>query len=461
MTKQMAGRAVVATMKTLLLTIDAWRASHASFMPEAVGEHTPNLAALAEDGTTFSQAVSHGPATPYAFPSIFTSTLPLDCGGYESLSDERTLVSEALQKGGWSCAGVHANPWLGEKYGYGRGYDIYRDVGEFGLPGLERGRQFLLDNFSLDSPVYRTVQTLYRTIQGPLRMVGGDAAEIEVARKALEKSSDETFVWTHLLEPHAPYTPPKRHREAVGVPETDATPSQLVTRAQHSPEEFTERERDVVRGLYAASVRHADEKAGKLLDAADDDTLVIVTADHGEALFEHGQVGHEPALYDELTHVPLLVRPPGGAGEELVETQARHIDIAPTVLDYAGVEAPASYRGRSLRPGIEGEQLDSEIAISEVASSATEPGRLAPTELQVAARTPERKLIHADGEVRGFDLRSDPEEDEPIADPEGGDWADLRATLDERLATIEIGESAGVERDEEVQERLRNLGYID
>ncbi len=448
-------------MKTLLLTIDAWRATHASFMPDAVGEHTPNLAALAEEGTTFSQAVSHGPATPYAFPSIFTSTLPLDYGGYEQLSDERTLVSEALQEAGWSAAGVHANPWLGEKYGYGRGYDIYRDVGEFGLPGLERGRQFLLDNFSLDSPVYRAAQTLYRTVRGPLRMLGGDAAEIEIARKALDESSDETFVWTHLLEPHAPYTPPKRHREAVGVPETDATPSQLVTRAQHSPEEFTDREREVVRGLYAASVRHADEKAGELLDAVDDETLVIVTADHGEALFEHGQVGHEPALYDELTHVPLLVRPPGGASEGVVETQARHIDIAPTVLDYAGVEPPKSYRGRSLRPAIEGDDIESEMAISEVASSATEPGRLAPEELQVAARTPARKLIHADGEVQGFDLQVDPEEREPVNDPEGDDWDGLRTALDDRLAAIEIGESEGVDRDEEVQERLRNLGYID
>ncbi|WP_049999206.1 sulfatase [Halococcus sediminicola] len=449
-------------MKTLLLTIDAWRASHASFMPDAVGDHTPNLAALAEDGTAFSQAVSHGPATPYAFPSVFTSTLPLDYGGYESLSDERTLVSEALQGGGWSAAGVHANPWLGEKYGYGRGYDIYRDVGEFGLPGLERGRQFLLDNFSLDSSVYRAAQTLYRTVQGPLRMLGGgDAAEIEVARKALEKSSDETFVWTHLLEPHAPYTPPKRHRDAVGVPETDATPSQLVTRAQHSPEEFTEHEREVVRGLYAASVRHADEKAGKLLDAVDDDTLVVVTADHGEALFEHGQVGHEPALYDELTHVPLLVRPPGGAAAELVETQAQHLDIAPTILDYAGVEPPASYRGRSLRPAVEGDGIESRVAISEVASSATEPGRLAPDELQVAARTPDRKLIHADGEVVAFDLHDDPDEREPIPDPVGDDWGNLRTALDDRLATIDIGESEGVERDKEVQERLRNLGYID
>jgi arylsulfatase A-like enzyme len=448
-------------MKTLLLTIDAWRASHASFMPDAVGEYTPNLAAFADEGAVFSQAVSHGPATPYAFPSVFTSTLPLDYGGYEELSTERTLVSEPLNRAGWHCVGVHANPWLGEKYGYGRGYDDYRDVGEFGLPGLERGRQFLLNNFSLDSPVYRGAQYLYRSLQKPLRMVTGDAAEIEVARDALTAAQDDTFVWTHLLEPHAPYTPPKRHREAVGVPETSDSPAQLVTRAQHDPNSFTERERRVVRGLYAASVRHADEKIRTLLDAVDDDTLVIVTADHGEALFEHGQVGHEPCLYDELVHVPLLVRPPGGANADTIETQARHIDIAPTILDYAGIESPKSYRGRSLRPAIEGETMDEVMGISEVASSATEPGRLDPEELQVAVRTPARKLIYADGEVQGFDRRNDPGERDPIADPEGEGWDELRAALDDRLAAIDIGDTGAIERDEDVQQRLRNLGYID
>lgn len=448
-------------MKTLLLTIDAWRASHASFVPDAVGEHTPNLAALAEEGAVFSQAVSHGPATPYAFPSIFTSTLPLDYGGYEELSTERTLVSESLHRAGWHCVGVHANPWLGKKYGYGRGYDDYRDVGEFGLPGLERGRQFLLDNFSLDSPVYRAAQYLYRYVQEPLRMVTGDAAEVEVARDALAEASDDTFVWTHLLEPHAPYTPPKRHREAVGVPETDTSPAQLVTRAQHSPEKFTEHEREVIRGLYAASVRHADEKAGKLLDAVDDDTLVIVTADHGEALFEHGQVGHEPCLYDELLNIPLLIRPPGGAAGQTIDTQARHIDIAPTMLDYAGIEAPESYRGQSLRPAVEGDTLDEKIAISEVASSATEPGRLDPEALQVAVRTPARKLIYADGDVQGFDRREDPEECEPLTEPDGEEWETLQETLDNRLAAIDIGDTGAIDRDEDVQQRLRNLGYID
>ena len=450
-------------MKVLLLTIDAWRASRASFMPDAVGDHTPNLARLAEDGIVFTEGVSHGPATPYAFPSVFTSTLPLDHGGYERLSEDRTLVSEALSRAGWRSVGVHANPWLGEKYGYGRGYTEYRDVGEFGLPGLEPARQFLLDNFSLDHPVYQAAQYVYRYAQKPLRAVTGDAAEIEVAREALEEADDEAFVWTHLLEPHAPYTPPKRHREAVGVPEVDANPAQLVTRAQREPESFTERERQIVRGLYAASVRHADEKADTLLETVDDDTLVIVTADHGEALFEHGQVGHEPNLHNELIHVPFLIRPPRSveSNTDTVDTQARHIDIAPTILDYAGVDPPASYRGRSLRPAIEGDDLDEEPAISEVASTPTEPGRLAPDALQVAVRTPQRKLIYADGEIEGFDRRDDPGECDPIGEPAGEEWDALRAALDDRLAAIEIADTAATERDEDVQQRLRDLGYID
>ena len=446
-------------MNVLLLTIDAWRASHASFAPDHERDCTPELAALAEGGTTFSQAVSHGPATPYAFPGILSSTYPLDYGGYEHLGGERTLVSEALADAGWDCVGVHSNPWLGEKYGYGRGYTDYRDVGEFDLPFLEWGRDALLDNFGLDHPVYRAAQTVYRRVQAPLRAVGGGRAdEVRVASEALDGAREDTFVWVHLLAPHAPYAPPKRHRLTEDVADVDAT--ELTTRAQRAPEDLSETEREVVRDLYAASVRHADEQAGRIVAATDQDTLVVVTADHGESLFEHGVVGHPPRLYDELVHVPLLVRPPGGVETAVVDTQVRHVDIAPTILDYAGAEIPASFRGESLRPAIEGQKAQSRPAISEVASTEDRPGRLDPEALRIGVRTPGRKVVFTDGRVEGYDLDGDPGEREAVSDPEGGAWAPLRRALRDRRDEVAF-ETEGVEFDASTEERLRDLGYLE
>ncbi|MFC6732990.1 sulfatase [Haladaptatus sp. DYSN1] len=447
-------------MNILLITIDAWRASHASFNPGSDPTYTPTLAAFAETGTVFTQAVSHGPSTPYAFPAVFSSSLPLDYGGYERLSDERVLLSEVLSTNGYRCVGVHGNPWLGGKYGYARGYDEYRDIGEFSISFLDSGREVLIRRFGLDHPVYRMVQYLYRYASDPIRRFWSGTSEVDVALEALDSAVSDQFTWVHILTPHAPYTPPARHRAAVSMPAFSGSATTLVTRAQHDPERLTERERAVVRGLYAASVRHADEQVGRLLERVPDDTLVIVTADHGEALFDHGQLGHEPALYDELIRVPLLVRPPGGRAGS-VDTQVRHIDIAPTILDYAGIESPASFIGRSLRPAIEGAVDVDQISIAEVASTAQTPGRIDADALQVSVRLPHRKLLYRNGTTVGFDLTTDATEQHPISDRTGVEWDPLKTALADRLASLDVRSGARIDYDPRTEERLRDLGYLD
>lgn len=456
-------------MKILLVTVDAWRASHTSF-PSTPSDtprpYTPNLASLAESGTAFTQAVSHGPATPYAFPALHTSSLPLSHGGYEYIDETRTLASEALSVAGWRCVGIHANPWLGERYGYARGYDDYRDVGEFSLPFLDNMRDQLIDRFGLDHPVYQAAQYLYRYAQKPLASLGGGGTdEVAAARCAIDEAADRTFVWVHLLTPHAPYIPDDEYREMMDVPSFEGSATKLTTRAQHDPASLTSRERTVIRRLYAAAVRQADDEVAQIVDGADDETLVVVSADHGEALLEHGQLGHEPALYDELVQVPLLVRPPASepVATPEVNTQARHVDVAPTLLDYAGVDPPESWIGRSLRPGVEGGDLGDELAVSEVASTATTPGRIDPDALQVSVRTPQRKVIAApDGTVTGFDLGSDPDEIDPVHDPTGEQWDRLRDALVARLDEIDIDEASGtVERNDATEQRLRDLGYLE
>ncbi|RQG93019.1 sulfatase [Natrarchaeobius halalkaliphilus] len=467
-------------MKVLLLTIDAWRASHASFVDGsdlglrrtvAAGcELTPHLASFARDGVAFSRAVAHGPATPYAFPSLFTSTLPLDRGGYERITADRTLLTEPLSDAGWTCTGVHSNPWLKAENGYGRGYECYADVGEFSLPLLERGRNLLHDRFETDDRVFRAVQRIYRRVRTPLRFVADAESEVDFAVGALSSAGDHEFVWVHLLTPHAPYEPPPRHQHRVGIDHAVSDSQPLVRRAQRDPESLTSDEKRTVRRLYAASVRHADEQIAALLSSVDDETLAIVTADHGEALFEHGQVGHEPALYDELLRVPLLIRPPGGTRARTNETLVRHADLAPTVLDYAGIEPPDSYEGRSLRPIVDGtddRRTDDESgirpAIAEVASRPGAPGRIDRTALQIVVRTADRKAYFDRGETRCFDLESDPRERRPVRDHPDSEWSELLSVLAARVNSIEetLAGEADASYDESTERRLRDLGYLE
>lgn len=472
-------------MKVLLLTIDAWRATHApphERLPpgpqrEVAAELdlTPNLSELAENGITFTRALAHGPSTPYAFPAVFGSTLPLAHGGYDRLHPERVLVTECLQTAGWQCHGIHANPWLKGKYGYDRGYDTYTDVGEFGLPLLERGREVLLDRFAQDDTPYRVAQGVYRKLRGPLRRLSGQADEVATAIEHITATGrgEDAFVWAHLLTPHAPYEPPERHQRRVGIDPPIEDPEPLVTRAQRDPTALEPAEREQVRRLYAAAVSHADEQVGPLLEAVGEDTLVIVTADHGEALFEHGQLGHEPALYEELLRVPLLVRPPGGTESRTSDALVQHVDIAPTVLDYAGVSAPESYRGHSLRPLVESsgdhtpvadatDADNSRFVIGEVASTADTPGQVDPSALQVCVRSSRRKLYYDAGEVVGYELSSDPGETEPITDISDSGWDRLETVLSRRVNRVE--RTSRGERgtfDSGTEQRLRDLGYLD
>ena len=451
-------------MNIYLITIDAWRASHASFLPGSEDGLTPNMASLSPESCVFTEAISHGPATPYAFPSLFSSTLPLDICVYEPIAPNLRLLIESLAAAGVTSIAVHANPWLGEKYGYARGYSSYQDVGEFSLPLFDTVREILIDRFGLDHWVYRIAQRVYRRFQGPLTHLGGDdEVEAVLDRLAAASTTDSnTFLWVHLLTPHAPYTPPKRHREAVGLTEMAEEPFKLVTRAQQGPHGLSSKERSIVRRLYAGAVRHADERVGRLLEVVEDDSLIIITADHGEALFEHGQVGHEPSLYDELLHVPLLIRPPSGhRNRGIVDSQVRHIDIAPTILDYAGIDRLKKHRGRTLKPAIEGRGIEDRIALSEVASTSEQPGRVDPSALQISVRTPGRKLIHRDDRTIGFDLHADPREKQPLREFSGAQWDPLTEILTDRLEEIDFTTAHHTDRDTQAKKRLKELGYID
>jgi uncharacterized sulfatase len=327
----------------------------------------------------------------------------------------------------------------------------------------------LISDFGLDHPLYKFAQKGYRALSGSLRMLSnGGNDEISSVKKMLAAEREDgcrQFLWTHLLDPHAPYTPAQRHQDAVDVPSFNGTANQLVTKAQQSPEALSEHERTVIKKLYAAAVRHADERVGELLEVIPDDALVVITADHGEALFEHGQLGHEPALYDELVHIPLLMRPPGGLSEKrVIDAQAQHIDIAPTILDYADIPAPASYQGISLRELIDKNDsgvTGNRVAVSEVASTAAVPGSIEPDALQVAVRTPTQKVIHKDGNVKRYNLESDPGELNPKTGLGDGSRDQLEVRLQDRLEEIDFANSAVTERDSAVKERLRTLGYYE
>jgi choline-sulfatase len=295
-----------------LITIDTLRADHVGCYGYKQVE-TPALDALAADGIRFTQAFTHSPITNTSHITILTGLLPSVHGVTDfgiPLSPQHVTAAELLKKQGYQTAA-----FIGA---------VILDSNTL-APGLDRGFDFY-DNFP---------KTDSKDAEGKNKPRWG-----RVERRGLEVVQDAEawfdqhrtgphFVWVHLYDPHDPYEPPPP---------------------------FSEKYKD---HLYDGEVAYADsavahwiaflKKAGVY-----DNSIIVITGDHGEGLGEHGEQTHGLFLYDSTLHIPLILKIAGTPYHgTVIDAQVRTTDILPTILSAAGVTAPAELNGESLVPLIE------------------------------------------------------------------------------------------------------------
>lgn len=381
----------------LLVSIDTLR-------PDALGaidprRDTPSIDALAASGRLFSAAISPVPLTLPSHTSILSGRLPVHHGVHDNgqaVPGGLTVLPEILRANGYRTGAFVSGFPLQAMFGLDRGFDSYDDHMPDGTEGwVER----------------RAEDT------------------VAAARAWLEQErSKPAFTWVHFYDPHDPYTPPREFW-------------------QPGP-----------RGDYDGEVTYVDYWLGKLLDSAraragERSLLVILTADHGEALGEHEEKTHGYFVYDSTLHVPLIVAWPGhvvaGAGAEPVQL----VDITPTVLDLLGLEALEGIDGVSLRAGLEGGAVPLHPAVSETWLPWTYYGWAPLT----AVREGQWKLIDAPTPEL-YDLATDAPERQDrhadsvaVADRLGLMLADLTRTRGPLAATVE---------DDAAMQKLRSLGYV-
>lgn len=268
----------------ILVTIDTWRADAAGFAGN-VRVKTPFLDSLAGKGVVFTNAHAHNVVTLPSHVNILTGLNPYEHGVRENagyvLDAKVETLAERLHKAGYATGAFIAAFPLDARYGLNQGFDVYDD-------NYGKGRT------SLDF----TVQE--RTAESVLKAA---------ASWWQSASGRKRFLWVHLYEPHAPYAP---------------------------PEPFASEYRDRPYLGEVALADHALHTHLAPLIAAD--TTVVVTSDHGEALGDHGEMTHGLFAYESTLKVPLVVVAPGVAARKEA-AYARHIDIAPTILERAAVDA--------------------------------------------------------------------------------------------------------------------------
>lgn len=392
-------------VNVLLVTIDTLRADHVGCYGDAKAA-TPSLDRLAARGTRFAAAIAHVPLTTPSHASILTGLTPLrhgirDNGGFALPDGIPTLASVLKQSGYRTAAFVSGFP-LDRRFGLGRGFDLYDDR----LPYGDDPRRAAYVERRADA-----------TTDAALRWLG-----------ALEgKDARPWLAWVHYFDPHAPYEPPAEYR----------------TR-------FADR-------LYDGEVAFVDAQIGRLVGWLEagrlrDRTVVLVTADHGESLGEHGEDTHGVFVYDATLKVPWIMAGPGIPEGRTAGTVARGIDVTPTLLDLAGKPAPRSMEGRSLRDAARRGLPDAPAYIE---------SRFTDLQLGWAPlhgwRTAAWKLIDAP-RPELYALASDPGETANRFEREPATASRLRRSLEAARAVATPDAAHAVDR--EALERLRTLGYV-
>ncbi len=316
----------------ILLSADALRADHLS----CHGYHretSPVLDELAAESLHFTNAYSASSHTREAVPALLTGEFPDTAIGSDYRLATETIAS-TLSDAGFATGGFHSNPFISRAYGFDQGFDTFDDDLHFGKHKLIALAQRAIDK---------------------LRNRHYARAE-EINERSLEwidslESDEPFFLWNHYMDTHGPYEPPGEYETLYhdeGLSGRDA--QSLYRRAIKDPDSITDDERELLIDLYDAEIRYNDEKIGAFLDELRDRellerSLLIFTADHGDAFGEHGYYEHPRYLHDEITHVPLLVRPPSGA-QGIVETPASTLDVVATIAEEIG--AGEGYEGHSL-----------------------------------------------------------------------------------------------------------------
>ena len=403
----LASRKAAADINLLVVTLDTTRADRLGPYGFNRGT-TPHLDHFAEDAVVFEHATA---AVPLTFPShttIFTGEYPTrhgirDNGGF-FLDASATTMAEVLQAAGYAT-GAFIGAWVLEsRWGLSQGFDKYSD-------------QFDLSKYKIVS-------------LGTVQKKGEEVVNDAITWLDTVKTK-KFFGWVHLYDAHTPYEPPE--------PFASQFPNQP----------------------YLGEIAYADSQVGRLLDwlkanSLDQNTVVVVTGDHGESLGDHGEATHAYFVYDSTMHVPLIVKTPWndkGRNASMVSSA----DIFPTVLDLLGlppVKGPID--GTSLAAGI----VDPGAPVGGTAYAETYfPRYHFGWQHLRSLRSNEYTYVDAP-EPELYDRRTDPGETENIYKAFSARAEDLRLKL-EALAKVDKGKVPERKSlDPDTLQRLAALGYV-
>jgi arylsulfatase A-like enzyme len=423
----------------IIVDIDTLRADHLG----CYGYHrptSPHIDAFSEESVLFEWCFAQGPNTPPSQASILTGLYPTThgrIGNNQLISDEVVTLAEVLRDRGYETAAFVDGGLMAGRYGYDQGFDLYDD---------EAG---------------------HLEVIGPKVERWLDDRLVDPAR-----AGRSFLLLVHTYDVHSPYEiTPEPHR-SMFLSEVDEPPRSYRSnmsgvmaevwkaRGSAEPPQLDRVQMDWAVAMYDGGIHHVDHWFGELMKRLADQgvleqAIVVVISDHGDEFQEHGSLFHD-RLYATVTRIPLIIRFPGAGWRGRVAQTVESIDLMPTVLEAVGAAIPDPVQGRSLLPACRGESLESRTAFSE----SPYYGR------RIAAAGPEHRLLWTkqDASEELYRYRDDPLEAENLAAGELEQSRRLMAEIHRwrRMVNATRYPRAQVsELDDEAEDQLRALGYLD
>jgi arylsulfatase A-like enzyme len=345
----------------ILLTIDSLRADHLHCMGYAK-DITPILDGLANDGILFKNAFSNAPYTPYSIPSFICSQIP------PMRKRIKNTIGQVLKNNKYSTAAFNPNPMVFSDTFEGCNINYGFDVYDIMLNYRKRSNliikyivtefmRILRNKLNNKKYFYRNIYFIYNKLMKMFPTVLSTrghqniptAKEInERAIKWINRQNDKFFLWLHYMDVHEPYAPVDY--------ENNNELMYLITKYRDFPNMLSETEKKQLIELYDLKIKYTDNEIKNLIEKLKekkcfDNTIIIITSDHGEAFDEHGALGHgnrfKVQLYDEYIHVPLIIYGIDKKGIT-IDWQVQLLDLAPTICKLLEIPVSPTFLGKSL-----------------------------------------------------------------------------------------------------------------
>ena len=451
----------------LVIVMDTVRADHLSLYGYE-RDTSPNLNALAQDSVVYTRAQSAADITLTSHASLFTGMYPSWHGAYckepdaaygRPVQKDVPTLAELLRAQGYTTLGVAANLYMRSAFGLDRGFEEFR---------IERPVPLLSDEnrCQLRRPMRRLLNLVTDTAQ--FDRLNSNAEEIDdqflATLDGRTKAGQAPFFgFINYMDAHFPYIPPapwdrkfpgKRSTLSKDTLEAD---QYIIARGETVPAEY----QPYCISQYDGGIAFIDAQIGRIVAGLKqrglyDNTMIVVTSDHGEAFGERHNVEHGNSPYQNLLHVALLVKYPKGAHTGRVDSPVSLIDVAPTVLQHAGVAVPGTMQGRSLLDASRPPLIFSETFHCQVIQSVQCDGCGART----VVAWPYKYIAFLQGRRQLFNLESDPNESKELSGTMAAELSDLGQAVTAWGKTIPKQAVQQMKLSPDEMKRLKSLGYV-